>query len=90
MHVHIYVCISVAAAPGFFPSTAGLFVSWLFMLSTGLLIAEVNCQLKKLPSFKKSDGDDEDDAKGVLVMTKYLLGVRQQYIHTLIYLYVQL
>eukprot|EP01036_Dinobryon_divergens_P032938 gene32938-42625_t len=65
------VIISVAVAPGFIPSTVGLFISWLFMLSTGLLIAEVNCQLK---SVSNNSNDGVDSADGLLAMTRTLLG----------------
>ena len=79
------VIISVAVAPGFIPSTVGLFISWLFMLSTGLLIAEVNCQLK---SVSNNSNDGADSADGLLAMTRTLLGVRHNSNNSCTYIHV--
>ena len=38
----------VASEAGFLPTTAGLVGSWVFMATTGLLIAEVCCNLVKV------------------------------------------
>ena len=56
----------VASAPGFLPSTVGLFGAWVFMATTGLLIAEVCCNLVK---------KDKVNANiGILSMTGKILG----------------
>lgn len=71
---------SVAQETGFLPSTGALVGSWLFMLATGCLIAEVSCNLVKT------------DAKfvnaGILAMSKHLLGEKMAAVTGLFYLFI--
>ena len=57
---------AVAAEAGFVPSTVALLGSWVFMATTGLLIAEVCCNLVK--------ADKANENIGILSMAKKTLG----------------
>lgn len=65
---------SVASTTGFIPSTIALVGSWLFMVTTGLLIAEVNYNLVKEDKKSTDRHTTEMDSVGILSMTKKTLG----------------
>ena len=70
----------VASEPGFIPSTVGLLGSWVFMATTGLLIAEVCCNLVK---------KDKDNANiGILSMVGKTLGTYGAAAAGMVYLFI--
>ena len=63
----ILALASVSQKPGFFPSAIGLIFSWVLMATTGLLFAEVSCNVAKKTTGKK-------ETFGILAMSRQLLG----------------
>ena len=71
---------AVAIKPGFIYSSIGLIGAWMYMVSTGLLIAEVSCNsVAKDPINKDS---------GILALTRNIIGSKEATISGLVYIFI--
>ena len=73
---------------GFIPSSIGLIAVWVFMVSTGLLIAECSTNLKLSNTFNNNnDCSNEDENLGLLGISQITLGDSQAPITGSLYLF---
>jgi tyrosine-specific transport protein len=72
---------SVALKPGFLYSSIALIGAWLYMVSTGLLIAEVSCNY----NVKNVTGSTNN---GILSLTKKILGSKEATLAGTVYIFI--
>jgi tyrosine-specific transport protein len=71
---------STSYSSGFGPSSVALFGSWMYMATTGLLIAEVSCQLARKNNYKTTSG--------ILKMISQTLGKGGAVVGGLVYIFI--